>query len=167
MRGDRRKTRAVLMALSLAVGAGSLWAAGPNVKVQLQGSYQSSAKAEAKWANLEEGTKVSPGDRILYRVEVSNQGDTAAKSPVAYGPIPAGTKYVVGTATQDSDLKVDYSIDGGKTFASAPTIPVTAKDGKVQTMPAPIERYTTVRWTWSSPLPAGAKSSVSYQVQVR
>jgi uncharacterized repeat protein (TIGR01451 family) len=167
MHGKRSKSRVVSMALGLAVVAGPLLAAGPSVKVQLQGSYQSSDSAEAKWANLEEGTKVSPGDRILYRVEVSNQGDMAAKNPVAIGPIPAGTKYVAGTATQEASLQVDYSIDGGKTYSSVPTISVTGKDGKVQTLPAPVERYTTVRWSWNSVLPPGAKSSVSYQVQVR
>ena len=167
MRREGGNARAVLIALGLAAGVGSIWAAGPSVKVQLQGSVQSAQQSEAKWSLLGEGTKVSPGDRILYRVEVSNQGDTEAKNPTAFGPIPAGTKYVAGTATQDVSLKVDYSIDGGKTFAAVPSLTVTGKDGKAQTVPAPADRYTTVRWTWSVPLPAGATSSVSYQVQVR
>jgi uncharacterized repeat protein (TIGR01451 family) len=158
----------VVAALAVAMGASLLWAAGgPNVKVQLQGSYQSPDKPGTKWASLQDGTRVSPGDRILYSVEIANQGDSEARNPVAFGPIPAGTSFVAGTATTGANLKVEYSIDGGKTYSATPSVSVTGKDGKPQTVPAPVERYTTVRWMWSSVLPAGAKASVSYQVEVR
>jgi len=155
------------LAIALALGSGRLLAAGPDVKVELQGSYQSAGKPAAKWATLQEGTKVAPGDRILYSVEINNRGDREARNPVAFGPIPAGTRFVAGTATTDPKLKVDYSIDGGKTYSASPTITTVGKDGKPQTVAAPIERYTTVRWMWSGTLPAGAKDSVSYQVEVR
>ena len=164
----RVRCQAAVAAIAMAMGANGLWAAGgPDVKVQLQGSYQSPEKTPAKWASLQDGTKVSPGDRILYSVEIANQGDTAARNPVAFGPIPAGTTYVAGTATQASNLKVEYSIDGGKTYSPAPTVTATGRDGKTQTLPAPVQRYTTVRWTWNSVLPAGAKATVTYQVEVR
>ncbi len=155
------------LALALALGSGRLWAAGPDVKVQLQGSYQTAERPQAKWAALQEDTKVAPGDRILYSVEISNQGDREARNPVAFGPIPAGTRFVAGTATADPKLKVEYSIDGGKTYSSSPTITILGKDGKPQTVAAPVERYTTLRWMWRGALPAGAKDNVSYQVEVR
>ena len=158
---------ALAAAIALALGSSQAWAAGPEVKVQLQGSYQSTEKPQAKWATLQDGTKVAPGDRILYSVEISNQGDKEARNPVAFGPIPAGTRFVAGTATTDAKLKVDYSIDGGKTFSPSPTLTIVGKDGKSQTVPAPVERYTTVRWMWNGGLPPGAKDSVSYQVEVR
>lgn len=164
-RSERRVALAAAVALTLC--SSQAWAVGPDVKVQLQGSYQTADKPQAKWATLQEGTKVAPGDRILYSLEITNQGDREAKNPVAFGPIPAGTRFVAGTATTDPKLKVEYSIDGGKTYSPSPTITIAGKDGKPQTVPAPVDRYTTVRWLWSGALPAGDKDSVSYQVEVR
>lgn len=168
MSRNRRERKLVLAAaMALAIGSGRIWAGGPDVKVQLQGSYQTADKPQAKWATLQDGTKVAPGDRILYSVEIINQGDRQADHPVAFGPIPAGTRFVAGTATGDSRLKVEYSIDGGKTYSPSPTLTIKGSDGKPQTVPAPVDRYTTVRWMWNGGLPPGATDSVSYQVEVR
>ena len=166
-RNFRERKLALAAAMALAIGSGRIWAAGPDVKVQLQGSYQTANQPQAKWATLQDGTKVAPGDRILYSVEISNQGDRQANNPVAFGPIPAGTRFVAGTATSDAKLKVEYSIDGGKNYSPSPTVTIPGKDGKPQTVPAPLDRYTTVRWMWNGGLPPGAKDSVSYQVEVR
>ena len=156
------------LALSLAlIGTATVQASGPDVKVELRGSYQSPDKPQAKWATLQDNTKVVPGDRILYSVEIVNKGDQEARNPVAFGPIPAGTRFVPGTATHQDGLRIEYSIDGGKTYAASPTVTTTGKDGKPQTVPAPVDRYTTLRWTWIGSLPAGAKEAVSYQVEVR
>jgi len=163
-KGNRRWVVALGFVL---VATAAARAAGPDVKVQMQGSYQSSEKPAAKWVTLQDNTKVAPGDRILYSVAIVNQGDKEARNPVAFGPIPAGTRFVPGTATQNPQLKVDFSIDGGKTYSPSPTLTVAAKDGKPQTVPAPVDRYTTIRWTWITSLPAGAKDAVSYQVEVR
>ena len=155
-----------VLAAALVLG-GTALASGPDVKVQLMGSHQTAGNSGAKWTSMESGAKVAPGDRILYSVEISNQGDRQANNPVAFGPIPAGTRFVAGTATSDTKLKVEYSIDGGKTYSPSPTVTIPGKDGKPQTVPAPAERYTTVRWMWNGGLPPGAKDSVSYQVEVR
>ena len=161
----QRKTSAAAIALALC--AGWVWAAGPEIKIQLQGSYKPADRTQVKWAALQGDSKVAPGDRLLYNLEIANQGDREARNPVAFGPIPAGTAFVAGTATQGHNIKVDYSIDGGKTYSASPTFTTLGKDGKPQTVPAPVGRYTTVRWMWNSVLPAGEQARVSYQVQVR
>ncbi len=155
-----------VFAAALLLGGAAL-AAGPDVKVQLIGSHQPARSSSANFTALESGSKVSPGDRILYKILVTNQGDRDASHASAVGPIPAGTVYVSGTATTSAELRIDYSVDGGKNFSLTPTITILGKDGKAQIVPAPVERYTTVRWTWNNPLPAGAEATVSYQVQVR
>jgi uncharacterized repeat protein (TIGR01451 family) len=142
-------------------------ASGPEVKVRLNGSVQGRPNSGVAWISLKDGTQVAPGEKILYTVDLTNDGGQSARNPVALGPVPAGTAFVPGTATTGPDLKVDYSIDGGKTFSAKPTVTVTGKDGRPQVVPAPPETYTTIRWTWGTPLPAGATASVSYQVQVR
>jgi len=157
------------LALALGVG-GAAFAADPGkpeVKVQLEGSIRQPGASGASWKTMSEDRRVIPGEVIRYSVALVNEGGKEALHPVALGPIPAGTLFIDGTATTGSDLKVAYSLDGGKSFAEKPTVTVTGKDGKPQTVPAPVERYTTIRWTWSSPLAAGARMAVSYQVRVR
>ena len=44
---------------------------------------------------------------------------------------------------------------------------VTAADGSRRTVPAPVDRYTTIRWNWDASLAAGEQQVVTYQVQVR
>jgi uncharacterized repeat protein (TIGR01451 family) len=116
---------------------------------------------------MEEGQSVAPGDRILYTVQLLNEGDAAASSPVALGPVPPGTVFLEGTVTSGADISVDYSIDGGKTFSPKPMVVIKAADGSTRTVPAPIDRYTTIRWNWNGSLAAGTQEAVSYQVLVR
>jgi uncharacterized repeat protein (TIGR01451 family) len=169
MFAERRGTKGwVLAAFILMVPAARLQAAAaPEVKVNLSGSVQKQSKTGAAWVTLENGSQVAPGEQILYKVDLSNRGDREARNPMALGPIPAGTAYVPGSATTGRGLRVEYSVDGGKTFAEKPTITVTGKDGSRQTLPAPTSRYTTIRWSWEAPLAAGATAGVSYMVEVR
>jgi uncharacterized repeat protein (TIGR01451 family) len=159
------KAGACLLLASALMGAPAL-AAGPDLKVKLEGNHRSNT-TNAGWATLSDKTTVVPGDEILYSVLVSNDGDREARHASAVGPIPPGTTFILDTASRPHGVTVDYSLDGGKTFSAAPTLSVTGKDGKAQTLPAPAERYTTVRWVWDAPLAAGAKASVSYRVKVR
>lgn len=162
-----RKAGACLLLASALMGTPLALAAGPDLKVKLEGNHRSGDTTNAGWATLSDKTMVVPGDEILYSVLVSNDGDREARHASAVGPVPPGTTLVLDTASRPNGVKVDYSLDGGKTFSAAPTISVTGKDGKTQTLPAPAERYTTVRWVWDAPLAAGAKASVSYRVKVR
>ena len=156
---------AALIAMALATGLQA--ASGPEVQVRLSGSIQERPSSGVAWVTLKDGAQVAPGEKILYTLDLANNGGQEARNPVALGPIPAGTAFVPGTASTGPNLKVDYSIDGGKSFSEKPLITVTGKDGRPQTVPAPADRYTTIRWIWGTPLGAGAAASVSYQVRVR
>ena len=81
--------------------------------------------------------------------------------------MPVGTVYIENAATTGEGLAVAYSIDGGKTFSAKPMLVITEPDGSTRTVPAPVERYTTIQWNWDSSLAAGNQQAVSYQVQVR
>jgi uncharacterized repeat protein (TIGR01451 family) len=155
----------LLLGMGLISGAGA--ATGPQVKVRLSGSIQDRSHGVPAWTTLKGDSPVAPGERILYQVDLSNLGDREARTPAAIGPIPAGTVLIAGTVTSGAGLKVEYSVDAGKTFSLKPTITVGGKDGRPRTIEAPVERYTAIRWTWAAPLAASATASVSYQVQVR
>ena len=158
-RKGRYLAAVILMVLSTRLQA----AAAPEVKVNLTGSIQGHSKTGAAWVTLQDGSQVAPGERILYKLDLANQGDREARDPMALGPIPAGTAYVPGSATTGSGMRVEYSIDGGKTFAEKPTITVTGRTGSRQIVPAPTNSYTTIRWRWEAPLAAGATADVSYR----
>jgi uncharacterized repeat protein (TIGR01451 family) len=162
----RGRTRWQVGAFALALSIGSLQAA-PELQVRLEGQVQVSAEGEVTWAALVDGAAVKPGELIRYQVELANTGDDAAQRPSALGRIPAGTIFVLESATSGPSLMVEYSIDGGNSFSQQPTVVVEGEDGKKRSVPAPASLYTTVRWTWDSPIPSGDSASVFYQVQVR
>jgi len=162
----RGRTRWQIGAIALALSIGTLQAA-PQLQVTLEGQTRVIAEGEMTWAALADGAAVKPGELIRYQVELANTGDAEAQRPSALGRIPAGTLFVLESATTGPDLTVEYSIDGGDTFSQQPTIVVEGDDGKPRTVPAPASLYTTIRWTWHDPIASGGSTSVFYQVQVR
>lgn len=145
----------------------TLAAAGPLVEVNLEGRLLVDAAESAVWAPMPEDSRVTPGDEIRYRVELFNAGDLEARRPIAIGPIPDGTTLVEGTVTKGPEVEVLYSIDRGRSFSPQPTVLVEDEDGVERTIPAPLELYTTVQWTWNTDLDSGKRIDVSYQVRVR
>src|SRR5438874_10577300 len=89
---------------------------------------------------------VQPGDEIRYRLVFTNVTTGPVKNVKFVDPIPSGMVYVLGSATSDQRLRVEYSIDSGRTYAARPTISVVESGNAVQ-KPAPPARYTNVRWT--------------------
>ena len=156
---------AIVTFSALSLIPGSAAAAPPSLAVRLDAEiWESNASS---WATLAEDQEVRPGDRILYTVRLENSGDQPAASPMAIGPVPVGTVMAPDTATASAGVIVEYSLDGGSTFSSNPTVTVVDPDGTTRSVPAPIDRYTTLRWTWDRPLEPGATRTVSYQVTVR
>ena len=117
-------------------------------------------------------TKRMPADRGGTRrdddlhPQFENTGDETATNVVVNDPIPEGTAYVTGSATETGE--VTFSIDGGKTFKkpSLLTYEVTNPDGSKEKRTASPEQYTHVRWQLPA-IPAGEKGEVSFRVQVK
>jgi uncharacterized repeat protein (TIGR01451 family) len=109
---------------------------------------------------------VQPGDVLRYTLTSENAGDKPASQLVLTQPVPAQTKYVLGSAVANG-AKLTYSIDAGKSFVAQPTIQVKLADGKIVEKPAPAEMYSHVRWDYSESVkPAAAVRSV-YEVAVK
>lgn len=107
-----------------------------------------------------------PGDVIRYRLNGKNESDRPVKNLVLTQPIPQGTVYVLDSAVGET-MRVTYSIDGGHSFVSTPTIQVPLPNGKVETRPAKAESYTHVRWSAEKSLDSKSVVQVAYQVKVR
>jgi uncharacterized repeat protein (TIGR01451 family) len=132
-------------------------------------------KAEKEVVVIEQGTKVKrlmeatgvePGEEILYTLNYRNTGDEAATNIVISDPIPSGTMYIPGSATDTGELT--FSIDHGKTFKKSAllTYEVTNASGKMEKRVASPEAYTDIRWVIQS-LPAGGKGSVNFKVKTK
>ena len=106
-----------------------------------------------------------PGDVLRYGIKGKNQGKRAATNFTLTQPIPNRTVYVAQSAT--GNAQIAYSIDKGKNYSVQPMIQVKRADGTVDSIPAPIESYTHVRWQFKNAIEPGANVSAFYQVRVR
>lgn len=107
-----------------------------------------------------------PGDEIRYRLVFTNVTSGPVKNIQFVDPIPAGMVFVPGSATSDSRVRAEYSIDGGKSYAVQPVISVV-EDGKQVQKPAPAEQYTHVRWTVVGSLAREAQVAVEFRGRVK
>jgi len=84
-------------------------------------------------------------------------------------PIPNGMVYIIPSATalNTAGSRLEFSIDGSKTFSVNPTIRVRGRNGQLEERPAPADAYTHVRWNFGEALTANSRVVVSYQVRVK
>ncbi len=110
---------------------------------------------------------VLPGDILRYTVTGSNRLTRPLNGFALTQPIPRGTEYRLHSSSASGDARMTASLDGGKTYAEKPTVRVTHPDGSTTDEPAPVSRYTTLRWTFLSDLPPMGSVSARCEVRVR
>lgn len=110
-------------------------------------------------------TLARPGDEIRYTLVFTNVTKGSVKNVQFVDAIPQGLVYVLGSAAARQAVRVEYSIDGGKTYAERPMSDVVENGNTVQ-KPAPRERYTHVRWTVLEFVAPGAQVTAEFRVQV-
>lgn len=135
----------------------------PDVNILLAGAVERNAER----VNLEQAGQLTPGEVIDWTIHSRNQGAAAARDYKAVGLVPAGTVFVAGSAEAEKGGAVTYSIDGGQSFSAQPTVEQRQADGTIKRVPAPVSRYTHVRYEWAAPLNAGDQVSATYKVRVR
>jgi uncharacterized repeat protein (TIGR01451 family) len=120
------------------------------------------------WQALDpKNTTTKPGEILRFTLKAENKGDRPANQLTLVQPIPKGTVYILNTSIAEIPARIDYSIDGSKTFATQPTVKVAFPNGKMEARPAPAEAYTHVRWILERALGAKATNKVVYQVKVK
>lgn len=110
--------------------------------------------------------KVSSGEIIQYTLSYRNNGSDTATNVVISDPIPKGTVYIPGSATEKGSLT--FSVDGGKTYNTAPKLSyeITRTDGKKEQRVAGPEQYSDIRWLLDR-VAAGDSGKVSFKVKVQ
>jgi len=141
--------------------------AQPKVAITMKAEKEVTVTAKGKQVKKRIATKgVQPGEEIIYTLTYTNSGTEAAKDVQISDPIPEGTAYIPGSASEVGDLT--FSIDKGKTFKKPTLLTYEIRDGsgKAQKKVAAPEEYTDIRWTIPT-VPAGGKGSVSFRVKVK
>lgn len=106
-----------------------------------------------------------PGDAIRYTLVFTNVTAAPVKNIQFVDPIPPGLVYVSNSAAANQPARIEYSIDGGKSYTARPMMTVV-EDGKRVEKPAPPELYTHVRWTVLGSLARGAQVRAEFRAQV-
>jgi uncharacterized repeat protein (TIGR01451 family) len=145
----------------------------PQVKLMLSADKKvvqkdAQGKETVSWQSVQDKATVQPGDIVRWTINIKNEGSGAAEKLILPQPLPKGMTYMLNSANVSAGKgTITYSIDGGKTYVAKPTIQVKLPDGKVETRPAPAERYTHIRWALDQAIAPKQAVSVSYQAQVR
>lgn len=166
MRRNSRIVAGTVAALMLAAMPFTAWAQ-PKVTITIKAEKEVSVTAKGKQVKKRIAAKgVQPGDEIIYTLSYANSGTDAAKDVVISDPIPAGTSYIPGSASELGDLT--FSIDKGKSFKKPTLLTYELKGsaGKMEKKVATPDDYTDIRWTIPQ-VPAGGKGSVSFKVKVK
>jgi len=109
---------------------------------------------------------VLPGDVLQYQLRFTNQGQGDVRGVVFTNPVPAGLRYVDRSAGADrQDVAVEYSTDGGQTFAATPMV-TEVVDGRRVQRPASPEQYTHVRWTVQGSIAPGATVTAEFRAEL-
>lgn len=108
--------------------------------------------------------KVVPDDEVIFTTIYENIGKAPVTNAVINNPVPEHTVYVDKSA-EGKGTRIEFSIDGGKTFGLPKTLMVVGKDGKAKQAQA--SDYTNIRWLVEKAVAAGVKSSVSFKARVK
>jgi uncharacterized repeat protein (TIGR01451 family) len=122
-------------------------------RVQLNGSIQYVAAQQ-----------LSVGDEIFYTVRVRNLTGSPLTEPTIVKAVPRNTRYIANSATGPA-ATVDFSADGGATFAPSDQLVVPLPGGGVRA--ATSADYTHIRWRLRHPLAGGAVALLRFRAVFR
>ena len=107
-----------------------------------------------------------PGDVLVYTLTATNVGVGPALEARLEDPLPTGAELILDSLEHGRTTPT-ASLDGGKTWQPFPAqVERRGADGKVESIPAPAERYTHLRWTLAEPLAPGESKDVRFKVRV-
>ena len=124
--------------------------------VQKQEVYLNDAGEEA--TRMVTAERVLPGETVYYTITFTNVSDEVADNVVITNPIAEDLVYLDGSAFGPGTA-IEFSADGGATFAAAGELTVSA-DGAARAAEA--ADYTHVRWVMQNDLAAGAQGTVRF-----
>ena len=108
--------------------------------------------------------KVVPGDLVIFTTRYVNTGKQPAANVTVMNPVPEHMTYIDKSA-EGKGARIDFSVDGGKTYGAPDKLKVTDGQGRVR--PALAKDFTHIRWILIAPLAPGGTGSVSFRAQLK
>ena len=104
------------------------------------------------------------GDQLRYRISFTNlSGESIAPGIIQItNPLPEAVEYLEGSASS-REAQVQFSIDGGASFAPAKALSLTDNGARRPAGPAD---YSAIRWTWNRALHPGETGMVSFDARL-
>lgn len=167
----RRKKRVFFLLFFIAffvLIAFTAQAQGPKLSLDIKAEKEVQVLEEGRWVTqivpLEESR---PGDILYYTLKYTNEGDTVAKDASIVDPIPAGTVYVLESASGEG-AQITYSIDGGHSYQLPPvTYVINKADGSHEEKMAPAQMYTHIKWLIKKPVLPGQSGQLSFKAKIK
>jgi uncharacterized repeat protein (TIGR01451 family) len=165
----QRWYRSVLLACFASFLAGHMFVAHAQTVEIVQ-------KAEREVEVIEKGAKVKkvapvdkivPGDEVTYTLTYTNKTGKPVTDLAVTNPVPQHTRYKDGTAAGDGAV-VQFSVDGGKSYAAPEQLTVAIKDksGKDIQRPAVAQDYTHIRWVIKPTVAPGQSGFVRFRAVI-
>ncbi len=152
------KVLMILLAVLVFAGAQAQQEGTLDVQTTVEKMQVTTNEAGEETTELVPAETVVPGERVVYTTSFRNTGSDAADNVVITNPISENLLYVEGSAFGPG-LVLEFSVDGGQTFASADALTVTDDAGERGAQP---EDYTHIRWSLPGSLDAGAQGVVRF-----
>ncbi len=165
----RRAAAAAIAVFLVTAGIALATAGAPRVEVSILAEREVVRKDSSgrPVASREPVTIANPGDVIVYTLTARNAGDAPALEPRIEDPLPAGT-LLLPDSVETGGASVTASLDGGKTWLPFPArVERRRDDGTAESVPAPPEAYTHLRWTLPGSLGPGESRHVLFKVRIR
>lgn len=111
-------------------------------------------------------TTARPNDVLRYTLTFRNPTSRALANVELKDAIPAGVRLVVGsTHGSRADARVEFSADGGKSWAEQPMETVLVA-GQSVTRPVSADRYTHIRWVVGGTVAPRSTVTADFEVKV-
>jgi uncharacterized repeat protein (TIGR01451 family) len=107
---------------------------------------------------------VVAGDQLVYTVEIHNPTARPLAGVIVTNPVPERMGYVDGSA-QGPGTDIDFSVDGGATFAKPAALTIKLAGG--QSRPAMAADYTHIRWKLKYPLSANSIAYARFRASLK
>lgn len=158
-----------LAAITVAACGGVLATAGsPKVEVAVRVEREI-VRIDAAGEKIVERKPVeiaNPGDVLVYTLKATNVGDGPALEARLEDPLPSGTELILDSLDH-GHATAAASLDGGKTWQPFPArVERRNSDGRVESVPAPADAYTHLRFTLADPLAPGESKDVRFKVRI-
>ena len=142
------------------------WAAEKGVRLDalLEKIIESKGPDGAAHYDLAPGVASTGGEQFVLTLRFTNTTGTTVDGVRITSAIPAGLRYVAGSATGPGGL-VLFSVDGGRTFGTEQEL--SPRGAAPESGGAQLNVYTHVRWVLEAPLEVGATGFVRLRALAR